>query len=1030
MGYRHPWESGLRKFEPDHMAFFEEDGWWSVPVVSFHSAFEFIDLDLDSVRSQWEGGDLVHFQIPLRWGFRGSPPIPELWILTEEDIPRLENLFGILPHSELENLQLACLKDNHGEPRFAVRESLTGRSRQFLDFGEEYTSFGGFPNLFTPVNYRLEPPVPRDLLGRLLEVKPGTLTVITMVGKRSENSGMETLQISERAFRGINSLVDHIIRGGMHRLETVLESSSLDMGSLATLPLRPNKPQAPKKEKPPAPETNKNSPQKEEDFEEEEDFPEIESPTKTRKKVSAKKRKKSLPVKPASDSEMVTAEKAAVTGLQSSEEWSQVARLKASRGGLQEAVDCYEHAVWVASEELRPELEQDYSSFLSGMTGEVPPEIGIRKRLLQFDGKKKGESTAKYAGRLGGLVKELRSLEPKLSKKARWMLWSQVFSVNPDKVEAERVQESLLSEMSLRGISEKDSFEFIRRHVRGSIQRPQLPENISGLLGKMESYAKDIARPDFRLESLGAIATAWEASGNSDRTLAILGESRKDLESLSKDSGASAWSVFAGCLTRLGQSDSGNMFEQSISRLDQMREGLEKDRVLSDILEQIQYGSLLDSESPLIDKILGVISTQRPLRQCLQLFDCGELLFDLGGGPKVCEKLEELLEIPRVIEDAYYLEHALKALQICQAGRALETERSNRIVTQLLSRERLDESAVRALDLVLEGCDNVTLDSLRPQIETLEKGNAALLESSLIRGLAASGRIDEGLSLLEKRLNSVWDYEDEQEKTRLLCRLVPNVSHFGRPEVGQQMVISVVDRLKESGLGVREQREILNVCSETANHLGSNDLVFSLLTQIVTSLESLVGTQTHGVSHLFEILGLVVDQVIQQGKDERGIQIVQKAVESISARLSDSYGADHPYFVHQARVKCAVAMMSMNEVDQGMALLQESASDITSVRMFDGRDRVDLCVDAVRALSMVPLQDDSRTELLTTLVEAGIGNEPHGTFSDTFRRDMIRQTIREVVQRKSAYRLALIKIRTQEEQIIRSRVLQESLLAS
>lgn len=1026
LGFRHPWESSFQNFEEDHLAFISEDGWWSVPKTTFRNAFEFITLNLECVHQQWgEDRSLLKFDVPLQWGYRGTSPSPELWILTEEDVPRLENLFSILPHSELDNLQLACLEDHKGNAVFAIRESLTGRSRQYLDFGTGYCSFGGFPNLLTPVDYRIEPPVPRDLLGRLLEVTPGDLTLVSMVGTPSEKAPMEVLHISDRSFRGLNTLVEHIIRGGSNRLDPVLKKSSLDLGSLTTLPTRP--PLAPLEPKKPQKEVRETS---EEVFSQASKLPEevVEVVEPKSKKVSRKKLKKKTAPRPVSDVELLEAELAAVQDLKGATVWAALAQLNFNRYFFEEGIRAYEHALWVASPEESPVIEEEFSAALTNLPKNASPSLALRHDIMNFSGQMEGESVPKFAGRVNTLVKSLRERESVLSKKSRWLLWAKLLEQTPDAVEAARVKESLLGELSRQGISEDDSFNFLRRHVRNSIEKPQFSAGMGAFLNNLQTVSQGLDNSEYRLESLGAVATAFEATGDVEHTSELLSEVSEGLTTFQKGTGASALALWGGCATRLSHPNATELFKQSVIHFSQMGVGLDTDRVLQDILEQIQHASLLGSESPLITQILDALTRQSPKRQCTQLCDCAELFVDLGAGPKILEQAKKLVELPEILSDSYYLENALKALVAAQSGRPPETQLSNRIVHEILKRDHVDESLVRTLDIVLSGCDLAALASLRPHIDRAEDPyQAMMLESSLIRGLSFAGEIEEGLTLLQDRLKKVWTLSKSPQKAQLLGRLLPNIPHFGRPHIGRELIKEVVESLKTSGLTVREQKDVLECAAKTSGQLGDTELCQTLLTQILDSFDSLVGAQNHGTSFLFEILGFLVDQVISLGRDEMGLSLIRRIVEGLTKRINSGIEADHPYFVHQARIKCAVALMSLEDIEPGIALLQQSASEITKVRIFDGRDRADLCMEGIQALSLTSLEDDSRLKLLTYLVGTGIGKENSGSLPDLFRRDLLRKTIREVVQRKSAYRLALIKIRTQEEQILRGRILRESL---
>lgn len=1051
LGWRHPWEQLIAASASDErLTFIDASGaQWAVPRSAFRSVFELLDVSLPAAREVWAPLEKpARFTIPLHWGYRARPFDAEIWLLAEEELGRLEQLFGVLAHSELDNLQLACAQDAQGTAHYIVREALTGRTRQHIEFGVGFASVPGLPGLFVPTDRHLEPPVPREMLARLFDVGPRRLQIVTDSridgGRGRLDDAMRVLTVDDSAFRPVLSLVEHLIRGARTRLEAVLERTVLDLGPLAELPERP--------EHDPEVETGTRRRRKqrpEAEPEPEEDDAPSSAPEPAASPEAAPARTARKRARPQSDTaqrerttaqssadlqearrELEQAERHAVDRLEDADAWRRVGQLKLALGEVEDGVRCLEHACWVARDasherELREELQTSVERL-----GQTSGPLALRRDVLAFAERQPQESASDYARRLRALVAELRGAESELSHKARWLLWREVLRFNRDPVEATRLTESILSELSLRGIAESDSFVFVRRHIRRAFEQQQLPSGIGALLDHMGEVAALIQRADLRMEALGALATAHEAAGDRDAINRVLAD-RQALETLARDMGAAAFATCAAAAARAGHADAGRLFHHALDHLDAMRDGYEKDRTILDVLEQIQLATLLGEEADLVARVMSIIGSQHPRRQCLHLSDCAELLLDLGAAVAVSERVHQLLSEREVLSDAYYLEHALRALVVCQSGRPPEPTIARSCVDVLLALPTFDEPAAKAMDLALSGADRTALERLRQALGQAPANEAHMLESCLVRGLATFGEIDEGLELLAERLEAIWAVRDPAVVAAALQRLVPNAAHFGRPERGIELVEGVVERLgreQARQLSPRDRGAVLATCALAVGRLGAHDRAFVLLERIVDTFDALIGSQSYGMSYLFEILGQTVDQIISLGETQRGVPLIERASQTIDERLSRALGPDHPYFVHQARIKCAVALISLEEHERGIALLESAVREIARVRMFDGRDRVDLCLEAVKALSLIALEDNARVELLQLLVDTGVGDERQATFSDGFRRVMLRGTVREIIQRQTAYRLALTKMRAREERLIRERVLRASLL--
>jgi len=374
-------------------------------------------------------------------------------------------------------------------------------------------------------------------------------------------------------------------------------------------------------------------------------------------------------------------------------------------------------------------------------------------------------------------------------------------------------------------------------------------------------------------------------------------------------------------------------------------------------------------------------------------------------------------------------EHALGAFVLSQSGPPAENVLADRSVQVLLARRRpLHLSGARALDHAIRALGAPALDYLQQAADNRDPFSALMLRSCVVRGLADQGDIDQGLAMLRDLLEGVWRLKETHVITQALRRLVPNASHFGRSDAGTAIiegVLAQLDRASQNNtLGLRERGEILATCAATIGRLGEHEAALQLLTRVIESFEEMVTPHEQGVSYLFETLSRIVDEVIALGGLQEGVALIERAVQAISNRLTRTSSAENPYFVHHARIKCAVAMLSLDQHERGVKLLGECVQGILQTRELDGRDRIDLLIEAMQALSLIGLADDTRVQLMERLVDAGMSNESRSSGSeDNQRRDLLRATLREMVQRHTAYRLAIKKVRALEERLLRARVI-------
>lgn len=1074
LGWRHPWSAWFTKpgflssasLASDRLLFMDpEQGWQSLPLQTFRDVFELTKLSPDvSAEQRLESTDAwPSFKIPLRWGVSARGALAELWLLNEDQLERLEHLLGVLSDVDLNNLQLAVVRDSSGEPQFVVREIISGRSRHFLDFGEGFSPYAGYNNLLLPTDRTLEPPIRRDLFAGIFKLRGGELVIARPVGKgQPQTQRMQILRLSESLFRPLNSLIDYLVQGAQTVFEGVLQRSVLDIAELAKLPARPTFAEAsPLHVKSRRPGQRRGPMSRDDAFD---DFPpdglddddpddpgDAPAPAPKAPKIAppesvvAMEAPEQAPPDPSKEEAL---EKAAVDAIDQPQPWVALAQDKFARQDYGQAIACLEHALWLATD---AGAVSTLSRTLHAWLGRIPERyrnaaLNVRGYVLDFcEVFRQGKLTpGEIAQRLPVAAEMLREHSGHLSKKARWLLWQQLLNLTNDAVEQAHQREQLLGELSMRGVEDRDSFPFVRRHIRQNQRQDQKLPHTQQWLRNLDTHIQRINDRNMQLEITAQRAMSLEVTGDIEGATAAVRAAPKALQNLPQGRGTLAFAGFAAAAARLGLPETESLFQEALKHFAAMPESYEKDLTLNPLLESIQHAALLSAEDTLMQRLFALIAQQTPRRQCLQLHDCAEHLIELGSANAVAERALALIATPEVRGEFYYLEHALRALVACQAGRPPEEALARDMLSLMLSsNSRIDAYGARIIDHALASLDDSAFDLIQRTAAGRDPFTSLMLRSCIVRSQAQHGQLDDGLRRLTGLVEDAWQLNDTSQLVRAVQRLVPNVSHFGRADAGAELIGGVLARLQKRPaspiLAPRDQGDILMCCARTTGKLGDHERALALLDQSIGAFERMLAAPpsrdgsaaASGQGALFETLGSIVDEVISLGEMkqgaalvERGVAAVQRWLEQSGAGASGSTASahDHPFFVHQARIKCAIALLSLEQRERGLALLEQSLKAVTQVRAFDGKDRADLLTNALQAVSLADMDERARAQVLDQILGAGMGQEPASPYSDSFRRDLLRSSIREVVQRHTAYRLAIKKIRATEERIIRSRI--------
>lgn len=1050
LGYQHPWVNMfskpgfLEKVDTSNLILVSQNEWDTLNTQTFNDVFESVNVSL----SVSDENTLVaseqrpKFSIPMHWGVKVQPASAEVWILEDNEQHRLENLLTVLSDSDLNNLQLAFVNSPDGEVWFIVREIISGKSKHFLNFGKAFSPYAGYTNLLLPVNRSLEPPIRRDLLASVFNLKNGELSIV-MENKKA----MDILRVKEYLFKPFNSLIDYLVQGAQNVIETALKRSLFDLPELNKLPSRPMPKIVQEEPKDPSPRKrgrpSKNSKDRSfEDDEEVDEFPTLveEKSPKAQKEIVVEEVIQVAEVTPIQQTEEDLLESAAVENMTDSETWFSLAKKKYANKNFDQAVNCLETVIWICKDKTKEEYywKMLKSWLQTKLKTDSTSVYKVRYEVIEFCEKflQKKISSEDIATNLAEITEKLRELNSVLSKKTRWLLWSKLLGLTNDVIEVAHQRESILGELSMRGIEDKDSFSFIRRHIRQQQKNTQKLPHLQKWLNGLNTSIEKISDKNHQLELKGHVGIGIELTGDSEEATGVLRSNSKALSALSQGKATLAVAGFATLAARLSLPETEKLFNDALHHFTTMPESYEKDLSLPPLLEYIQHASLLNAEGDIMRRIFEIISKQSPRRQCLQLLDCVNHFVELGCSELVSNQALKLIAMPEVKKEFYYLEHILKALVISQAGRPIDEPLAFDILNHMLSESvKIDSNGVKVIDLALASLGDKANDIISRVLRTKRDIQALLLESCVVRSQANRGQFDLGVPSLTRLIEEAWKIPDTVQKKDCLLRLIPIIGHFGRADVGSQILMAILKKLKD-GVGsfsARDQGDILIMCARTCGKLGDQERAYLLLDDAIFTFEKIIaskeGNSSSGHSALFEILVSIVDEVIALGDYDRGAALVERGVRAIESWIeklgsSSTTNSDHPFFVHQARIKSAIALLSLDKKQRGYELLQKCLDATAQVKAFDGKDRTDLLVQALQALSLTEVSEVDRVSILDRIVTTGIGTEPSNPYNDSFRRDLIRSSIKEVVQKHTAYRLAIKKMRSLEERIVRTRITQ------
>lgn len=1038
-GMQHPWSSWIHSkpvLDKSTIYLVDQTGWASIKEEMFSDIYDFVEIVMPNHKTSTleVSKEAVKFKVPLRFSSRKKKENAEIWMVTDDEQDRLEGLLTVLSDSDLNNLQIATVMDSEENTIFVIRELIAGRTRGFIDFGTAYKTYGGINSLFIPLGKTIEPPIRRDLLIDAFKVTNRSLTFVV-----ENNNKMSVVSVKDQDFGPFHNIISYVIQCHISQLRGVLERSIFEDPSITDyvkVPAITNDDIKDREVK-----SSKSTRIKIKDVTPNEGDVEVgevevvEQTNPVESKEEEEVNKFTFVENPDTSMEEKL-EKNAVDNMENYKIWVELSNIKMSLGNVPEAIGCLEHAIWVCADKTQNEALWNTYNAMSTMIISNKDKyaesidilgVNLRSDIIKFcdKGRKKALSASDIVRQLPSLIEKLRSSEKFMSKKSRWLLWERILNVSNDTVELAQQRTSIIADLSMRGIEDTDTFSFIPKHLKTRDVKKEDGGPISNWIGTLDPFLNQISDKFIRTELKAQIGVSAELLGNKALATDVLNEI-KNIGKLQKGQGALALAGTALMAARIGSKDVESIFKLSLTQLNDMPDNSDKDYTFAPLLEYLQEASLGTIELEFVNSLIEIMNNQSVKRRSVQLFHCSRILTNMNLGSLVVKMALDLITNQTIYREGYYLDHAIRAMVIGQSGRTIPTEIATEIFDRISTTEKfLDTYAMRSLDACVDSLGDAIIAKVNTAKETSKNiATSIILDSCYVRYYAQIKNQDKGIALLSDLVTSAFNLTNVDERLTVLTRLVFQISYFAPHAECTNLLKRIILDLKSAKMISRDQSSILIACAITSGKMGNQDSSYRILDSVIQNFETLLSSNDKsGQSVLFQTLCSVVDEIVHLGDVVRGGLLVKKALSYVDKWLLEKNNTnDHPYFIYQTKFRCALAMLSLESNESSIDVLKECINSVTNVKIFDGKDRCDLLIQVVQALALSNMDDAEKANILNSLLTIGYGKETSNSYNDTFRRDLLRKTLREVVQKDTYFRLNMQKMRAVEERLIRDRI--------
>jgi len=668
------------------------------------------------------------------------------------------------------------------------------------------------------------------------------------------------------------------------------------------------------------------------------------------------------------------------------------AAVKEDRTALDEAVRCFEEAIWHEDNpDAAKELHGRFLVFLESIPESgpawksLPPnireEISIRKRILRFIKKPSSEGKAR-ARWIKETSNHLRSAN--LPKKARWIFWREICRLTGDKIGAETARENIRTELNRSGLHERDSFSFVSRHMLGRFgsQAAGRKSDLDMLLRHVLSAMETIGESDYRSVVRSMLAKCHLEFSDADKCRSELRTAVKEAEeavndynrsvryevsshSLDKAHKARAvvLSNVAGAMGRLRDDSARAAFSEAVRAVGSLRGSAlsENEEALQRLLENLEFAKSPDLHQYVLDGFWEIFNNMPPDRRHICLGECAPVLSRLGENDRGARAALSLLQSGDRYNSFYTLRHAMIALVTFLGERQLDDKTALSLVKTFTDRlSDANDHAISYIRGLLSLAPKVTSSSLERHIPGPDPGRKnetynLIIHSCIAEALAFIGEHEKALAKLENIAATLRQLTHHQ-RTAVLRHVITALRSTGRPEDSLKLLLGLQNMLAEDENPAVTAPVLLEVIETTAmlsGSIGETRKMQEVLTRVQAA-----GLQSMQFSEIHKTLMSCLINTRKWTRKENDLEVVYQLITRARAS-TDAYfeGASHespPEAFYHGSILIGIAHA-----------LSHFGRDSEAVTVF------------LQALNMIPLAFIYHDELSASVVESVFLMESH-----------------------------------------------------
>lgn len=228
VGFTHPLVNQLRVAEGQFVLVRPPRAWVFLNDAPFRDVYDVLQFQIPASPTVWKGTkNLSKIEVPLQFTAGNAADSPELWVLRDDPIRRLDTLVRDSSDSLISRLMFAIATDEVGNTAAIVRARPSKLPPPVvpLEAAIGFRPFSKLTNLYVPVGKRLHPTLRRDAVRKLLADDPDR---VVWLYPNDDGKHFTPENVPDGAFRLLEDWVDYVIEAEEKPLAAWIESTRFD----------------------------------------------------------------------------------------------------------------------------------------------------------------------------------------------------------------------------------------------------------------------------------------------------------------------------------------------------------------------------------------------------------------------------------------------------------------------------------------------------------------------------------------------------------------------------------------------------------------------------------------------------------------------------------------------------------------------------------------------------------------------------------------------------------------------------------